>query len=105
MTHDTRVNLDAPLPLGYMAALTRAWELRSITVHTDAGKDIQMTWTTIAFIMREYHGFPRTPSWWRDELRRRGLSKPDLRRAENFNKRNEPRGLQGYLAGHWNGPA
>ena len=59
-----RINLNAPLPLGYKQALRRAMELR--------GKGAHMSYLTIADIMRDYHGVKRSPQWWSRELRAQG---------------------------------
>jgi len=62
------VDHSAPLPLGYKPALDRAVELRN--------EGILMTWRMVSFIMREYHGFDRSPAWWREKLRGRVEPRP-----------------------------
>jgi hypothetical protein len=58
------VDLSAPLPLGYRAAVDRAVELR--LQHPGV-----FSWPTVAVVMSTYHGFDRSPDWWRQELRGR----------------------------------
>jgi hypothetical protein len=54
------VNLAAPVPLGYVAAVRRALELRALGGH--------WSWRNIADVMREYHGWDRSPGWWSGKL-------------------------------------
>ena len=63
---DRRLAIDhqAPLPLGYIAAVERALDLRA--------KGTNWTWAVIAEVMAEYHGFRRCPSWWQLQLRMAG---------------------------------
>ena len=63
-TRRLQVNLDAPLPLGYTAAIRRALQLR--------GLHGGFSYTVIAHVLREYHGFTRTPGWWAIHLRAAG---------------------------------
>jgi hypothetical protein len=58
------VDLNAPLPLGYTQAVTHALDLRE--------RGNIWTWTVIADTMGVYHGFHRSPSWWKRELFARG---------------------------------
>lgn len=60
------VHFDAPLPLGYHEAVRRAIELRA--------KGTNWSYTTIADVIGEYHGFRRSASWWQKELRSRGCA-------------------------------
>lgn len=64
-----RVDMAAPLPLGYMAAVERAVELRRVDPSV-------FSWPVIAMVIREYHGFDRYPGWWARELRGRVPSRP-----------------------------
>lgn len=60
------VDMTAPLPLGYRQAIRRAINLRA--------QGPQFSYTVIAVVMAEYHGFKRAPVWWRRELRAGGVS-------------------------------
>ena len=57
-----RINLNAPLPLGYHHAIRRALELRQDN----------LSYPMIAIVMRQYHGVHRSESWWRRQLRSHG---------------------------------
>jgi len=63
---DSRIYLDrdAPLPLGYTAAVQRGLDLRA--------KGEAWSLTVIASVMAEYHGIRRSPSWWQRHLRLAG---------------------------------
>lgn len=60
------VDMAAPLPLGCTEAIRRALGLRA------AGH--QFSYSVIAVVMAEYHGFKRSSSWWRQELRAGGTA-------------------------------
>jgi hypothetical protein len=59
-------DLNAPLPLGYAAAIDRAVMLRR--------HGAVWSWPTIAQVMGEYHGFWRSAGWWGTEIKRRDPS-------------------------------
>ena len=63
---DRRLALDrdAPLPLGYTAAVQRGLDLRA--------KGSYWSWAVIASVMAEYHGIRRSASWWQLQLRLAG---------------------------------
>lgn len=87
------VDLSAPLPLGYRDAIRRAVQLRMLP-----GEFI--TYNVIRLIMAEYHGFRRSESWWRNELRREGVP----RRPRGNARRASCSGLALYLSGATDGP-
>jgi len=58
------VDRNAPLPLAYRQALTRALELRALGPH--------WSYTVIADCMATYHGFDRGAWWWSAQLRAAG---------------------------------
>jgi hypothetical protein len=65
-TSRLRVNLDAPLPLGHHAAISRALHLRELGGH--------WTYTVLADHMRLVHGIDRRAGWWQRELRAAGAA-------------------------------
>lgn len=69
MSRNLQVDHDAPLPLGYHAALDMAVRLRE-------SNPTAWTWLAISEAMRVYHGFDRAESWWRRELRGRVVARP-----------------------------
>jgi hypothetical protein len=76
-----RVNMDAPLPLGYAAAVQRAIELRE-------KPHMSWSWRQIADVMAEYHGFSRCPSWWRKTLHGHVTPQP---RGPAFDSHRQPK--------------
>jgi hypothetical protein len=71
------VDHDAPLPLGYQSALERAAVLRA--------RGPMWTYPTVADAMSFYHGFERSPDWWRKELDG-AVPKRDAARPQDFRK-------------------
>jgi hypothetical protein len=61
---NSAIDMTAPLPLGYVQAVTRALELREDSP--------AWSYTAIAEVMGTYHGFRRGPDWWARQLRARG---------------------------------
>ncbi len=68
MTAHSGVDYTAPLPLGHTQALKKAYELRNL-----GGP---WSWTVIAAVIEQYHGFKRNPKWYQQHLIGRVEAKP-----------------------------
>lgn len=60
MSAGAPLNRDAPIPLGHFKAIDKAIELRNL--------GSTWSWPVISEVMKQYHGFKRSPGWWRKQL-------------------------------------